>query len=145
MKSIEAAELKGKIVEAEKSLVSDWGGIVMTLTEKVACNAIIHAASLAAAAVGGGLAQIPTSDNVVITPIQLTMTVSLGKVFGVTLEKSAAEAAVGSAAAATVGRAASQAIVGWIPGAGNFINAGTALALTETIGWILANEFEAQA
>ena len=117
----------------------------MTVREKVLCNAIIHAASLATAAVGGGLAQIPTSDNLVITPIQLTMTISLGKVFGINLERSAAEAAVGSAAAAAVGRAASQVIVGWVPGVGNLINAGTALTLTETIGWILANEFESQA
>lgn len=59
----------------------------MTSRETGLCNGIIHSASAAAAAVGGGLAQVPASDNLIITPIQLTMAVSLGKVFGITLEK----------------------------------------------------------
>ena len=116
----------------------------MTDKEKVLCNAIIHSASAAAAAVGAGLAQVPTSDNLLITPIQLVMAVSLGKVFDIDLDQSAAQAAIASAAAATVGRAASQVIVGWVPVAGNVVNATTAATITETIGWILANEFEAQ-
>ncbi len=66
----------------------------MTSREKGLCNGIIHSASAAAAAVGGGLAQVPASDNLIITPIQLTMAVSLGKVFGITLDQSAAKAAV---------------------------------------------------
>lgn len=108
------------------------------------CNTIIHAASVAAGAVGGGLAQIPTSDNLIITPIQLTMTVSLGKVFGINLDQSAAKAAIASATAAVVGRTAAQVIVGWIPGMGNVINAATAVTITEAVGWILAKEFEKQ-
>lgn len=72
------------------------------------------------------------------------MAVSLGKVFGITLDQSAAKAAVASAAAATVGRTASQVFIGWIPGAGNIINATTAATITEAIGWIMAKEFESQ-
>ena len=116
----------------------------MTTNEKFLCNGIIHTASAAAAAVGAGLAQIPTSDNLIITPIQLGMAISLGKVFGITLDQSAAKAAVASAAAATVGRAASQVFTGWFLGVGNIINAATAASLTETVGWIMASEFEAQ-
>jgi uncharacterized protein (DUF697 family) len=116
----------------------------MTNKEKISCNGIIHSASAAAATVGAGLAQVPGSDNLVITPIQLAMAVSLGKVFGINLDQSAAKAAVASAAAATIGRTASQVFVGWIPGAGNVINATTAAAITEAIGWIMANEFEKQ-
>lgn len=116
----------------------------MTNREKVLCNGIIHSASAAAAAVGGGLAQAPGSDNLVITPVQLTMAVSLGKIFGITLDQSAAKAAVASAAAATVGRTASQVLIGWIPGVGNIINATTAATITEAIGWIMAKEFENQ-
>ena len=114
----------------------------MTSTEIGLCNGIIHSASAAAAAVGGGLAQGPGSDNILITPIQMTMAISLGKVFGINLDQSTAKAAVASAAAATIGRAASQALIGWIPGIGNIINATTAAAITEAIGWIMANEFE---
>ncbi|MCD7715097.1 MAG: hypothetical protein LUI39_01410 [Lachnospiraceae bacterium] len=117
----------------------------MTNNEKNKCNAIIHSASAEAAAVGAGLAQIPGSDNLVITPIQLAMTIALGKVFGINLSESAAKAAVGSVAASTIGRTASQVLIGWLPGVGNVINASTAAALTETMGWTLAKEFEKEA
>ena len=116
----------------------------MTKRETSLCNGIIHSASTAAAAVGGGLAQLPASDNLIITPIQLTMAVSLGRVFGITLDQSTATAAVASAAAATVGRTTSQLLIGWIPGVGNIINATTAATITEAIGWIIAKEFEGQ-
>ncbi|MGN0438456.1 MAG: hypothetical protein ACI4F4_08050 [Lachnospiraceae bacterium] len=116
----------------------------MTSRELNLCNGIIHSASAAAAAVGWGFAQVPTSDNVIITPIQLTMAISLGKVFGITLDQSTAKGAVASATAATVGRTASQVLIGWIPGVGNIINATTAATITETIGWIMAKEFENQ-
>lgn len=116
----------------------------MTSKETGLCNGIIHSASVAAGAVGAGLAQVPVSDNVIITPIQLTMAVSLGKVFGIILDESAAKAAVASAAAATVGRTLSQILIGWIPAVGNIINAATAASITEAIGWIMAKEFEKQ-
>lgn len=38
----------------------------------------------------------------------------------------------------------SQVLVGWIPGLGNAINASTAAALTESVGWLLAKEFASQ-
>lgn len=114
----------------------------MTSEQKKKCHAIIHAASTAAAGVGAGLAQIPGSDNAVITPIQLTMTISLGRVFGKSLTETTALAAVGSLAGATIGRTASQVIVGWIPGVGNVVNAGTAAAVTESLGWIIAKQFD---
>ena len=116
----------------------------MTNREKTLCNGIIHSASAAAGVIGAGLAQVPTSDNLLITPIQLSMAVSLGKVFGVALDQSAAKAAVASAIAASVGRATSQVLVGWIPIAGNIVNATTAAGITEAIGWIMAGEFEKQ-
>ena len=117
----------------------------MNNNEKKACHGIIHTASTLASGIGTGLAQIPMSDNLVITPIQLTMIISLGKVFGVSLSESSARAALSSAAAATVGRTISQVAIGWIPVLGNIINAVTAATITETIGWILANEFAKEA
>lgn len=109
-----------------------------------ACHGVIHTASAAAAATGAGLAQLPCSDNAVITPIQLAMTVALGRVFGLELTESAAKAAMVSMAGATVGRTLSQVLVGWLPGVGNVINAATAAGVTETLGWLLSEDFARQ-
>lgn len=111
--------------------------------QKKKCHQIIHTASTLAGGVGAGLAQIPLSDNAVIIPIQTTMTVALGSVFGMKLTKSAATATAATALASTVGRGTSQVLVGWIPGYGNVINASTAAAITEAVGWHIANEFYA--
>lgn len=108
------------------------------------CHAIIHTASVSAGAVGAGLAQIPCSDNAVITPIQLAMAIGLGQVFGTELTERSAQAAVASVAGATIGRTVSQVLIGWIPAAGNIINACTAASVTETIGWMLAEGFARQ-
>jgi len=113
----------------------------MTKNQKSKCHSIIHSASAAAAAIGGGLAQFPCSDNALITPIQLAMTISLGRVFNIDLNESTAKATLASVSAATIGRATSQVLFGWIPGIGNIINAGTAASITEGMGWLLANEF----
>lgn len=117
----------------------------MTNSQRSACHAAIHTASAACAAVGAGLAQLPCSDNAVITPIQLTMAVSLAKVFGLELEDGAAKAAVASAIASVAGRSLSQLFIGWMPGIGNVVNAVTAASLTESIGWLMAGEFERRA
>lgn len=114
----------------------------MTNEQREKCRAIIHTASVAAGGVGAGLAQIPGSDNAVITPIQLTMVISLGGVFGRSISKSFAQAAIASTAGSTIGRAVSQFLLGWIPGFGNAINATTAAAVTETLGWAIAESFD---
>lgn len=113
----------------------------MTSEQKKRCNRIIHTASGLAAGVGAGLAQITGSDNAVITPIQISMVVRLGKVFGVKLTDSAAKAVIGTQATSIVGRAASQVLIGWVPGIGNIINATTAAGITEALGWEMADEF----
>jgi uncharacterized protein (DUF697 family) len=116
----------------------------MTQEQEAKCHAIIHAAATACAGVGAGLAQLPGSDNAVIVPIQLVMITSLGAVFGIELTKSAATSTVASATASLTGRAISQWFVGWIPLAGNLINASTAFTITESIGWSCAKSFESQ-
>ena len=113
----------------------------MTGDQKEMCHAIIHTAATAAAAVGGGLAQIPLSDSAVLIPLQITMIISLGKVFDLHLTDSAAKGIALGTAGSFVGRALSQILVGWIPGVGNVINATTAAGLTEAIGWAAAEKF----
>lgn len=114
---------------------------LMTIEEKKKCHAIIHTASAGAASIGAGFAQVPGSDNAAIVPLQVTMVISLGMVFGVKLSKSSASATLASATAGTLGRTISQFVVGWIPGIGNAINATTAAGVTEAIGWTIAKEF----
>jgi len=95
--------------------------------------------------VGAGLAQIPLSDNAVITPIQIAMTFSLAKVFDVKLSEAGAVAMLATATTGVVGRGISQVLFGWIWGIGNAINAGTAAAVTEAAGWAIAAQFSKQA
>ena len=114
----------------------------MTSEQKRKCRFIIHGASTAAGAMGGGLAQVVAMDSLIIVPIQVAMVISLGNVFDVKLSKAAAEATVLSASATLVGRATSQVLVGWIPVIGNAINAATAAGITEAMGWAVAGQFE---
>lgn len=105
----------------------------MNTNKKV--HRIIHGAATAAAAAASGMAQIPGSDNLVITPIQIAMIVAIGEVHGQQLSKGAALSTLSAASAGVTGRAISQFLVGWIPGYGNAVNATTAFAITESIGW----------
>ncbi len=104
---------------------------------------IIHGAAASAASAGAGLAQFPGTDNAVITPIQIAMIVAIGEVHGQKLSESAAVSTLSAASAGIAGRTLSQFLVGWVPGYGNAVNATTAFAITEAIGWaaddILAN------
>lgn len=109
--------------------------------EQKLCHEIIHSASVATATVGAGLAQLPLADNAVITPIQVTMIISLGQVFEQKISKTIAKSLLTGFIANFVGRGVSQAVVGWIPGVGNVSNAVTAAAITESIGWLSVDYF----
>lgn len=113
----------------------------MTTEQEIACHAIIHSFSSAAGAVGFGLAQIQLADNVAISSIQLLMTMTLGQVFDQHFTRSAAAAHVASRMGTHLGVNTAKALWGFFPGVGNALNAGTAGALTEALGWMLANEF----
>ena len=108
---------------------------------QVKCHAIIHSASVACGGVGTGLAQIPLSDTLLITPIQIGMITSIGAVFHMSITEAAAKSIIASAGASIAGRAATQLLVGWIPGLGNAINTATAAGVTEAIGWIAVKHF----
>ena len=109
------------------------------------CHTIIHTASIAAGVTGAGLCWLPCSDAPIISATQIAMAISLGKVFGIKLSKTAAKAAIAAAAATTAGRAATQLGTFWIPFANLAVNASTAVGLTEFVGWTLAVDFAEQA
>ncbi len=113
----------------------------MTDEQRTKCHVIIHTASTTAAAVGAGLAQIPCSDAVPIGAVQVSMVISLGAVFGISFDERSAKSTLVPLLGTTIGRGLSQLLVGWIPGFGNIINASTAAAVTESIGWTLATDF----
>ncbi len=113
----------------------------ITSEQRGRCHAIIPTASASAGAVGGGLAQIPGSDSVPLCAIQSTMIAALGRVFGLELTDTMARAALLATPTAIGGRLLSQFLLGWIPVAGNIINAGTAASITEALGWALAEDF----
>lgn len=109
--------------------------------EKKTCQKIIHSASAAATAAGAGLAQIPLADGTVITPIQVAMIVSLGKVFGRSITEGAARGILSGVIANYLGRSISQVAIGWIPIVGNTVNAATAAIITEAVGWLSVDSF----
>ena len=98
-------------------------------------HGIVHSAALAAGAVGAGLAQIPGSDAPILTGIQTTMIIAIAHEHGAAITKAAAADLLLTFTATLVGRGVSQFLVGWVPGWGNAINATTAAAVTEAVGW----------
>ena len=107
------------------------------------CKIAIHTATTAAAAAGA--IPIPMSDALPITAAQIGMIVSLGKIFGITLSQAAAKSIAGVALTQQAGRALVANLLKAIPGAGTIlgsvISASTAVALTEALGWIVADDF----
>jgi len=103
-----------------------------------------HAIVVASAASAAGIAAtpIPFSDAVAIVPIQVVMLASISATFGLSVDKSFLTTVVGSIIAGAGGTLAGRAIVAsllkLIPGAGSVaggaIAAGTAIALTTTLG-----------
>ncbi len=133
-------------------LTTEWGDVSnkhsgeiqkygLTEDQLKKCHAIIHGASAAAGGVGAGLAQVPMSDNALITPIQVAMITSLGAVFDIRITEGVAKGTIASLAASFVGRSASQLLLGWIPGIGNAINTATAAGITEAVGWAAVKHF----
>ena len=116
---------------------------MVTTNQKV--HGIIHTASASAGAVGGGLAQIPGSDMPIIMGLQTAMIIAIAAEHGANITKTAAADLLLTFAAGYGGRAVSQFLVGWIPAIGNAINASTAIAITETIGWAADAYFEKNA
>ena len=113
----------------------------MTNAQKVKCHAIIHGASVLSGAVGA-IPIVTFADSFVITPVQVSMTLALGQVFGQEISKSSAEGVAASQAAQALGKAATKMILSGIPVIGNIANGAVAASLTETLGWLLVAQFD---
>ena len=107
------------------------------------CRLIIHSATTTSAAAGA--IPIPMSDAIPITGAQIAMIIGLGKVFDITLSTAAAKSIIGVGVTQQAGRAVASNVLKMIPGAGTIagviIGASTAAALTEMLGWVIADDF----
>lgn len=110
-------------------------------TESCSCTALIHTASLTAAGIGAGLAQVPGSDAALLYPLQTGLICLIAQSHGLKISDGAAAALLSGFVATIAGRTLSQWLVGWIPGLGNVINASTAAAMTEAVGWAAHEHF----
>lgn len=121
----------------------------MTDEQKKKCHEIIHGSSVAAAAVGSGSVAIPVvgsflslMDESAITPIQIAMIMSLGKVFDNSMSKKATASLLTSMVAAKTGRKIAGFFSGLVPVLGPIVNGGTAASITEAIGWATVAYFQ---
>lgn len=105
---------------------------------------IIHGAAAATAAIGAGMAQLPF-DAPVIAGIQMRMIEALGAEFGVRPSRQTIAEIMLPFGATLAGRQLSRWLLGWIPGAGNAVNAATAAAITESVGWAAVSFFRGRA
>ena len=113
----------------------------MTEDQRQECHVIIHGTATAGAGAAAAMAQIPGADNVALVGLEVGMVIALGRVFGVSVTESGAKSLVAAYAGTLVGRGVSQVLIGWIPGLGNAVNAGTAAAVIESLGWAVVADF----
>ena len=112
----------------------------MNAKQKKECHTIIHTANVWQREVlVRGWHKFQEVINAVITPIQLTMTISLGRVFGKSLSEASAKGRISFSGGSNSSGKNSLAGVGRLDsGIGNAINATTAAGITEAMGWLLA-------
>lgn len=111
---------------------------LMTKDQVAKCNGAIHFASVATGL--EAFVPVPGVDAVPITMTQITMIITLGKVFGQKVSESAAKAIISAAASTFVGRS----LVKLIPGVGWAASSAVAIGVTEAIGWTAAVDFANQ-
>ncbi|MCR5346843.1 MAG: hypothetical protein K6E38_03625 [Fretibacterium sp.] len=128
------------------STVSLTPAFAMTDAQRVASHGIIHSAAAAAAASAAVLAQASGADNIPLTCILGGMTIGLCVTFDISLNRTQ-ELVIGmDVVAAFTGWIAvhvcTQWIAGWIPIAGNYLNAAVITGMVEYIGWEIADALD---
>ena len=114
----------------------------MLYIERKRSRRIVHMAAIAGALAALIMAQLPASDNLILVPIEIIMVIRLGSVFHIDLKKSVSTSFIVGNIATLIGRGISEFLLGWIPVAGNIINALTAAAVIEFFGHAVARSFE---
>ncbi|MDO6433125.1 hypothetical protein Q4E93_21125 [Flavitalea sp. BT771] len=112
----------------------------MIYPEKIKSRRIVHGAAIAGALAALLMAQLPASDNIILVPIEVIMVIRLGAVFQVGLKDSISKGLFIGSIATMIGRGISEFLIGWVPVAGNIINALTAASVIEFLGWAVVKD-----
>lgn len=122
-----------------------------TQDRKTSAHLIIHGVATASAAAAGTWSSIPIlgpfsimvgADTPVLASLTAGMVVSLGQLFGHSYSEGSVMAVVGNLIGLVFGVNIARGLAAFIPGAGGAINAGTAFALQECIGWAFYTIFK---
>ena len=113
----------------------------MTYAEKLKSRRIIHGSAIAGALAALVMAQLPASDNIILVPIEVVMVIRLSGVFQVSLRESVSKSLLIGSVATLIGRGISEFLIGWVPVAGNILNALTAAAVIEFLGRAVVKDF----
>lgn len=112
----------------------------MNNDEKKKCQKVIHSAAVAAA--GIGFVPIPGADLGPICAIQAGMIIALARVFKISVTKEAAANIAKTFIVGNIGKTIVGQLSKFIPIVGSGINASVAAALTEALGWEIAEDFD---
>lgn len=123
--SLPTEELKRLFIGAQKANLGE--------KDNIADKAILTA--IAAAGLAGGANPLPLSDGVVIAPIQMTLAVSLAKIYGFTNLGSNIISLLQTQVVGLIGRQVAASLTKFIPVVGQVINAGVASGITAAIGY----------
>ncbi len=104
-------------------------------------HTIIHTFSLIAAGVGGGMSALPGSDAPVLSTIQAALILALADLHGVAMSHTTAAELALTMSATMTGRRLSMVLRLALPALGVAVNAVTAAAITESVGWAAATWF----
>lgn len=117
--------------------------VKMPEEKKIQCQKVIHTAATASATAGA--LPIPMSDTIPISAAQIVMVIGIGKIFDFEVSQAVAKTIVGVGLAQQAGRAVFSNILKCVPGAGSvlggFVGGTTAAAVTEALGWLVADDF----
>ena len=125
---------KGKFLAREKAMLK---GITIDADRRTRARYIIHGASAIAGTVGA--VPIPIADAIPISAAQISMLVSIARLYD---EKNVPKAALAGMVAAVAATTLGREVVKLVPVAGSIAGAGTAIAITEALGWFVVINLE---
>ena len=126
-------------LKQERENVKEKATENLTKWQKLKCHAIIHLTAIGCAVTA--FVPVPMADTIPITASQVSMVISLGKVFNRKISKADAKTILKTIASPLIGRTFAKAGLILIPGIGWVANGAIATIITETLGWSVVGDF----